>query len=717
MKITLVLSVIFLCGFNEARAQTTFQKVYQFPEAGGGQFYDAISTSDGGFAAAGLGSDSNGQQATITKISCIGQVQWVRNFGATSSVNNISTRIVEAPNGDLVMASTIGDWGLNTQDLLVVRVNTDGDIIWKKEYGGNRNDICRGIINTVDGGFALTGGTASYGSDAGSSSYYDAFLLKLDLDGNVIWSNTYGNPNSTDDGFALDEDPSDSTLVVTGRYIVNGTFYTYVLKANGSNGDVDWLRAYGKDNHGNFGYGIIVASDGSYVLTGSTTNYRDDFLSYGDPFVIKVDAATGDTSWTRIYVPSDDYSDNASAIVEDGGGNYAIAVAGMSYMSFTQGFVPNKHILVRLGSDGDLLSAKLYNQGGSHYPYLQPAQDGGFVYSGFSNFYADDGLSWEGTVFKTNADFESGCNEIDVTSFTSAEMVSWQVETPLFESSQGFTSTALTGFDEVAIAGINTLCEDVIIPNADFEFIGYCEGDEVGFTDLSTGGILTWDWDFGNGDSSDVQNPGVTFSDAGTFDVTLIVGSGCAFDTLTQQIVISPLPVVDAGPDQEIVIGESTIIGGSPTGPDGSDFSWDGENTLDDSTDPNPEATPLESTTYVVTVTDTNGCIAQDAVSISVIPEPPYDLIGSLFIPNIFSPNDDLQNDILYVLGGPFTSLKLEIFNRWGEKVFETEDQKSGWDGRHRGAPSPIGTYFFQFTAEELTGETIEKKGSITLMR
>ncbi|MDH5296446.1 MAG: gliding motility-associated C-terminal domain-containing protein [Nitrospirota bacterium] len=714
VKICLVLLLVLpVRGYS----QDTFQKVYQFPSPDGGQFYDGITTSDGGYAAAGLGSNGSGQELMVTRLNCVGQVLWVHNFGATSSINNISTRIVEADNGDLVVAGTIGNWGSNTQDILVVRMTTDGTIVWKKKYGGNKNDICRGIVPTSDGGFAITGGTASYGSDAGSNSYYDVFIIKLDLDGNVIWSNTYGNPSAVDDGNAIDQDPTDGSLVVTGRYIVNGTFYTYVLKADGSNGDVTWFRAYGKDNNGNFGYGILAASDGSYVITGSTTNYRVDYLSYGDPFVIKVDAATGDTLWTKIYAPSDDWSDNASGIVEDADGNYAISVAGMSYSSFTQGFVPNKHILVRLASNGDLLSARLYNNGGSHYPFIRKASDGGFVYTGFSNFYADNGNTWEGTFFKTDQDFNSGCNETDVTAFTSAENVFWNVEDATYISGQGFTSTVQSGFTDGELPPVNTLCETIIPLEAMFSYSGICAGDEAGFSDLSTGNVVSWNWDFGNDQTSILPNPGVTYEEAGTYDVTLIVGSGCIFDTLTQQIVIQPLPVADAGPDYTIIIGESVTIGGAPTAPPNSDVAWDGENTLDDFTDPNPEASPEETTIYVVTVIDENGCIAQDAVTVFVVPEPP-DTDGNLFIPNIFSPNGDMQNDYLRIYGGPFTNLKMEIFNRWGQKVYETDTQmNSGWDGRFSGAPSPIGAYFFQFSAIDKTGSTVTRKGSITLMR
>lgn len=86
---------------------------------------------------------------------------------------------------------------------------------------------------------------------------------------------------------------------------------------------------------------------------------------------------------------------------------------------------------------------------------------------------------------------------------------------------------------------------------------------------------------------------------------------------------------------------------------------------------------------YSVTVTDTKGCGTSGHVTIQPGTEecrPPH-----VYVPNIFSPNGDGQNDVLYVYGSGIQQMHFIIYNRWGEKIFETDNQHQGWDGRFRG--------------------------------
>ncbi len=89
----------------------------------------------------------------------------------------------------------------------------------------------------------------------------------------------------------------------------------------------------------------------------------------------------------------------------------------------------------------------------------------------------------------------------------------------------------------------------------------------------------------------------------------------------------------------------------------------------------------------------------------------------ALFIPNAFSPNDDQINDVLLVRGAEgFNSMNLIIYNRWGEKVFESSDPKIGWDGRFEGEPLSPDVYGYYLTVTCPAG-TIVDKGNITLLK
>lgn len=115
---------------------------------------------------------------------------------------------------------------------------------------------------------------------------------------------------------------------------------------------------------------------------------------------------------------------------------------------------------------------------------------------------------------------------------------------------------------------------------------------------------------------------------------------------------------------------------------------------------------------YLVTLTLQNAAGCEDSFtrSICVVSNDP------VFIPDIFSPNGDGNNDILYVRGFGFGKIDFRIYNRWGEEVFHTADIRQGWDGTFKGKPALSGNYFYSFRAEA-GKEIIEKYGEIALIR
>ncbi len=126
-------------------------------------------------------------------------------------------------------------------------------------------------------------------------------------------------------------------------------------------------------------------------------------------------------------------------------------------------------------------------------------------------------------------------------------------------------------------------------------------------------------------------------------------------------------------------------------------------------------ATPPESTTYTVTVTDRYGCTKDDTVFVRVNPVNcgnPF-----VFIPNSFTPNGDGVNDIVFVRSDILAELHFVIYNRWGEKIFETDSQDTGWDGTFKGKECQRGAYDYYLKGTCLDGDEVEMKGSITLIR
>ena len=238
-----------------------------------------------------------------------------------------------------------------------------------------------------------------------------------------------------------------------------------------------------------------------------------------------------------------------------------------------------------------------------------------------------------------------------------------------------------------------------------------CQGDCIDFTDLSSGGATSWEWTFSGGlpSSSADQNPtDICFINAATVNVTLVASNSQGSDTIVQTVLINPTPFVDAGPDVTINSGNSTTL--EATGSVGA-YIWSPDTELTCTYCEITEASPEATTIYIVTVTDVNGCIAFDDVEVSTI------LIEGIGVPSAFSPNGDNLNDILYVEGAAIAELEFIVYNRYGQKVFESFDKDFGWDGTLNGKPENPGVFAYAVIYKLIGGEEGVLKGDVTLIK
>jgi gliding motility-associated-like protein len=172
----------------------------------------------------------------------------------------------------------------------------------------------------------------------------------------------------------------------------------------------------------------------------------------------------------------------------------------------------------------------------------------------------------------------------------------------------------------------------------------------------------------------------------------------------------TPLPIDTICCSTTIDRGYSVTLNAVPASP-GNTYSWTPSYALSCTNCPSTVASPTVTTTYYVTITDTSGCSKIDSVVIVVR------VCGSLYLPNVFSPNGDGYNDVLYVYGNCIQTMELMIFDRWGNKVFESTDPKTGWDGTYKGSPMNADSYVYTLKIIDFDNNTTFKKGTITLMR
>jgi len=194
----------------------------------------------------------------------------------------------------------------------------------------------------------------------------------------------------------------------------------------------------------------------------------------------------------------------------------------------------------------------------------------------------------------------------------------------------------------------------------------------------------------------------INVSSAGTYSV--IVSSGICSDTAYAALTVNPNPTAAVSGNVAITQGQSTTL----TASGGGTYLWsNGE------TNPSVFVSPLTTSVYCVTVTDINNCTDTACVTIYVEPLP----CKNVFVPNAFSPNDDGENDILFVYGNCISEMDFKIYNRWGERVFETREQNKTWDGMYRGTVLNTGVFTYFLNGTYTDGETFNVKGNITLIR
>jgi large repetitive protein len=194
---------------------------------------------------------------------------------------------------------------------------------------------------------------------------------------------------------------------------------------------------------------------------------------------------------------------------------------------------------------------------------------------------------------------------------------------------------------------------------------------------------------------------------AGTHQVIYSIPGSCG-DTDTLSIIVYAAPSANAGPDQTIEWGASTNLNASG----GTSYSWTPSGGLSCTNCPDPTAAPGETTTYYVTVTNANGCTSLDSVTVYIeMPD------GELFVPNLFSPNGDGLNDQLFVFGNNIEYVTFTVYNRWGQKVFETNNIELGWDGTFNGKKLDPAVFVYYVRATYTAGREVTKSGNVTLVR
>lgn len=241
-----------------------------------------------------------------------------------------------------------------------------------------------------------------------------------------------------------------------------------------------------------------------------------------------------------------------------------------------------------------------------------------------------------------------------------------------------------------------------------------CRGGAVR---LYASGAYTYTWNPSTALSSTTS--ATPLASPATTTIYRVIGRddiGCFQDTGYVTVRVYPIPVVDAGENKSINVGETVDL--KPTiSADVNSVLWTPTGSIVRSNYPGITVKPKETTEYTVVVKNAGGCKTTDKVTVFVICNG-----SNVFIPNTFSPNGDGVNDVFYPRGsGLFSIRSFRIFNRWGEVMYEKNgfmpnDASAGWDGRHNG--QVLNTDVFVYTIEIICDNSsiLTFKGNIALI-
>lgn len=249
------------------------------------------------------------------------------------------------------------------------------------------------------------------------------------------------------------------------------------------------------------------------------------------------------------------------------------------------------------------------------------------------------------------------------------------------------------------------------IPVVKFLYDSACLGKPVHFTNKTSniaGMISSYEWNFGDGSKSTAFDPSHIYTKYDLYKASLkaITTNGCMGESSN---TVNILKVnINAGNDTIASIGQPIQL--LATG--AQEYEWTPSFSLSNPYIYNPVATIQQNIVYYLKGVTEEGCIGFDSLKITVYKGP------EIYVPGAFTPNHDGKNDLLKpIIPGAAQLEYFIIYNRWGQKIFGTKTIGAGWDGKLNGIDQLPGTYVWMAKVKTYTGSTIERKGTIVLLR
>ena len=309
LSLVLLLFSFLISGCTRQSTTPSTQNIWQKTYGGGGDddAWSIQQTKDGGYIVAGSTESfgAGGYDVYLIKLDENGNMVWEKTYGGSDDDRAYS--IQQTTDGGYIVAGRTNSFGAGYADVYLIKLDADGKMVWEKTYGGSDDDGAWSIQQTKDGGYIVAGYTSSFGAGG-----LDVYVIKLDANGNELWKKTYGG---SDDEIAVIKQTKDGGYIVAGwtKSFGAGSLDVYIIKLD-ANGNKVWEKTYGGSGD-DWANSIQQTTDGGYIVAGGTYSFGAGSL---DVYIIKLDA-NGTKLWEKTFGESNDDDAWSIQQTKDGG--------------------------------------------------------------------------------------------------------------------------------------------------------------------------------------------------------------------------------------------------------------------------------------------------------------------------------------------------------------------------------------------------------------
>ncbi|MCP5097322.1 MAG: hypothetical protein GY943_17390 [Chloroflexi bacterium] len=310
------------------------------------------------------------------------EITFIKTVGGNRRDRGIN--LIQARDGGYAIVGYTSSPDAMREDVYLVRMDYQGEILWSQIYGGEGRDNGWDLLETEDGGFIIVGFTNSFGAGE-----MDIYLIRVDVDGNMIWEHTYGGPNS-EFGWALAQ-TDDGGYVLAGQTDSFGAGEEdgYLVKVN-AQGEELWSQTFGGEQEDRL-FSIDLSADSGFVLVGTTRSFG---LGERDLYLVKTNNS-GELVWSQQYGEAGDDVGHAVRQTADNGyivTGYTRSFGASSYDSWLLKFDEADHLQWQTFYGGEAEDRTIYGE---------QTDDGGYIMIGFTKSF--DSMAWDLFLVKTDS--------------------------------------------------------------------------------------------------------------------------------------------------------------------------------------------------------------------------------------------------------------------------------------------------------------------------